>query len=214
VVELVRVPASELLRNPFNWRHHPREQREALEGILAEVGMAGAALARRLDDGRLELVDGELRADVAADDPIPVLVLDITEAEAKKLLAVHDPIGAMAETDGELLRELVEELDSEQPGLRDLLLELSGYENEKDEVLEELRNSAVPEMELQPYEHYDYVVFLFRNVLDFQSACEQLDLSSVQSSAMPGKRKIGLGRCLSGERLLALLDGQRGRRRR
>ncbi|HRR83147.1 MAG TPA: hypothetical protein P5118_23420, partial [Planctomycetota bacterium] len=60
VVELVRLPASELLRNPRNWRQHPREQREAMEGIFAEVGVAGAALARRLADGRIELIDGEL----------------------------------------------------------------------------------------------------------------------------------------------------------
>ena len=214
MVELVRLPASELLRNPRNWRQHPREQREAMEGIFAEVGVAGAALARRLADGRIELIDGELRADVAADEPIPVLILDVTEAEALKLLAVHDPIGAMAEANEPALRELLEELDTDQAGLRDLLVELSGYESESDEVLGELGESPVPEMDLQPYEHYDYVLFLFRNKLDFESACEQLALSTVQASAMAGKRKIGLGRCLAGDRLLALLNVQQRRGKR
>ena len=33
-----RVPASELRQNPHNWRQHPQEQREALRGVLAEIG--------------------------------------------------------------------------------------------------------------------------------------------------------------------------------
>lgn len=38
IVELVRVPASELVPNPKNWRTHPTAQADALKGVLAEVG--------------------------------------------------------------------------------------------------------------------------------------------------------------------------------
>ena len=61
IQEFTRVPASELAPSPRNWRTHPQEQREALRGVLTEIGFASAILARRRDDGRLEIIDGHLR---------------------------------------------------------------------------------------------------------------------------------------------------------
>jgi ParB-like chromosome segregation protein Spo0J len=58
IKELRHVPASDLRPNPKNWRTHPKAQQDALRGILAEVGMADACLARELDDGTLMLIDG------------------------------------------------------------------------------------------------------------------------------------------------------------
>jgi ParB-like chromosome segregation protein Spo0J len=91
VIEFIRVPASSLRPSPRNWRTHGTAQRDALKGILAEVGYAGAQLARRLPDGSLELIDGHLRAETVTDQPIPVLVTDVNEDEAAKLLATYDP---------------------------------------------------------------------------------------------------------------------------
>jgi hypothetical protein len=42
--------------------------------------------ARELPDGRLQLIDGHLRAETTLDDVVPVLVLDVIEEEADKLL--------------------------------------------------------------------------------------------------------------------------------
>ena len=63
IKELRRVRAGDLRPCPWNWREHPQEQREALEATLAEVGYAGAGLARELEDGSLELIDGHMRAE-------------------------------------------------------------------------------------------------------------------------------------------------------
>src|SRR5438034_2439194 len=95
VIELRRVPVGELRPNPKNWRRHPEVQRRALAAMLAEVGFAGAVLARQTPDG-LELIDGHLRTDMLSDQEIPVLVLDVDEAEAAKILASLDPLAAMA----------------------------------------------------------------------------------------------------------------------
>ena len=70
-----------------------------IEAILAEIGYADAVLARELPDGGLEIVDGHLRADLDPEQQVPVLVLDVTEAEASKLLAVLDPVAMMAQPD-------------------------------------------------------------------------------------------------------------------
>ena len=103
IKELRRVPASQLRPNPRNWRTHSEAQRNALQGVLAEVGYAGALLARELPDGSLELIDGHLRAETTPDMPVPVLVLDVNEEEAKLILATHDPLAGMAGVAAETL---------------------------------------------------------------------------------------------------------------
>lgn len=121
VKELRIVPASELLPNPKNWRTHPDAQKNALKGILAEVGMADACLARELPDGSLMLIDGHLRAETAADAKVPVLILDVTETEADKILATLDPLAAMADSDAAKLDELLRGVDTGSEALQQLI---------------------------------------------------------------------------------------------
>ena len=106
IKELRRVPASELLPNPKNWRTHPVAQQDALRGVLAEVGYADALIARETPEG-LMLVDGHLRAETTPDSDVPVLVLDINEAEADLILATLDPLAAMADADAAQLQALI-----------------------------------------------------------------------------------------------------------
>jgi len=97
--ELRRVKASELVSNPKNWRRHPKEQSAAMRGLLNEIGYAGALLARELPDGKLQLIDGHLRLETTPKATVPVLVLDVKEAEADKILLTFDPTSAMAQAD-------------------------------------------------------------------------------------------------------------------
>ncbi|HTQ40329.1 MAG TPA: hypothetical protein VMJ32_14990 [Pirellulales bacterium] len=107
IKELRRVPARDLRPNPKNWRIHPSTQQDALRGVLAEIGYAGALLARELNDGSLELIDGHLRAETTPDLPVPVLVLDLSSDEADKLLATYDPLSGMATVDADALQSLL-----------------------------------------------------------------------------------------------------------
>ena len=120
VKSLRMVPASDLRPNPKNWRTHPKAQQDALRGVLAEVGLADACLARELPDGSLMLIDGHLRAETLGDGDVPVLVLDVNEAEADKLLATLDPLAAMAETDAGKLDELLRTFNSSSEALQQL----------------------------------------------------------------------------------------------
>lgn len=121
IKELRRVKASELRPHANNWRSHPPEQQDALRGVLAEVGWADAALVRELPDGTYGLLDGHLRSDLAGDAKIPVLVLDVTEEEAAKILATHDPLASMAEADEQKLGELLAQIDTESEALQAML---------------------------------------------------------------------------------------------
>jgi ParB-like chromosome segregation protein Spo0J len=126
VKDFRRVKASELRPSPLNWRTHPPAQRDALQGLLAEVGFAGACLARELPDGSLELIDGHLRAETTPDMELPVVVLDVTEAEARKLLAAYDPIGAMAQPDAARLDAVLKEVQTGSQALAQMLTDLAG----------------------------------------------------------------------------------------
>ena len=128
IKELRRVKASDLIPNPKNWRTHPVEQQDALRGVLADVGYADALLARETAEG-LMLVDGHLRAETTPDAEVPVLVLDIDEAEADLMLATLDPLAAMAGRDEDRLGELLATVTSDNDTVNALLQAVAnGYE--------------------------------------------------------------------------------------
>ena len=150
IKELIYVKAKDLIPNPKNWRTHPDRQKDALKGVLAEIGYADALLARKTDDGKYMLIDGHLRAETTPDQDVPVLVVDLDEKEADKLLALLDPLSAMAGTDEELLRELTANLETQNEAVRNLVDSM--LENNA-EPLDDLENElktpdevAVPEL--------------------------------------------------------------------
>ena len=121
IKELRYVPSHELEKNPRNWRKHPKIQQDALTAMLAEVGYAGALIARELADGSLQLIDGHLRASLDGNQIVPVLVTDLNEVEADQLIATLDPIAAMAESDDKVLQELLDDL--KHSGIDELVVE-------------------------------------------------------------------------------------------
>ena len=149
VVELRRVRAKELVPNPKNWRRHPKVQANALRGLLKEIGIADALLVRELPDGRLQLIDGHLRADAMPDEEVPVLVLDLNEAEADKLLLTLDPLAAMASADGERLGALLDSVRTDDPAVQVLLDELRAQEGL---LLENLNDVADPDPQINKAE--------------------------------------------------------------
>jgi DNA modification methylase len=150
VKALRNVRAADLTPNPKNWRTHPKAQQDALRGILAEVGYADALLARELPDGSLVLVDGHLRAETTPEQEVPVLVLDINEAEADKLLLSLDPLAALAETNATALDALLREVDTGSEGLQQMYADLADaaelYQDGDKEIVED----EVPEPPVDP----------------------------------------------------------------
>ncbi|MGL4512314.1 MAG: ParB N-terminal domain-containing protein [Lacipirellulaceae bacterium] len=132
VKELRRVRAGDLRPHPKNWRTHSLHQRRVLRGLLDEVGMAGALLARELADGSLELVDGHLRAATAASAIVPVLVLDLDDAEAEKVLLTHDPLGALAGIDEGGLAGLLSSVATQSEPVGEMLAKLAREHTEGD----------------------------------------------------------------------------------
>src|SRR5215208_5632141 len=143
IKELRRVRAGELRPHPKNWRTHPEEQQNALRGILAEVGYVDALMVRELPDGSLQIVDGHLRAETTPDALVPVLVVDLDDKEADKVLATFDPLAAMAEPNEAQLEALLKGIETDSAALAAMLEQLAldsgcgnGGEIEEDEIPE------------------------------------------------------------------------------
>ena len=89
----------QLLANPHNWRTHPDIQANELEKILETVGWIQDVIINQRTG---HMVDGHLRAQLAMrrDEPeVPVTYIDISLEEELLMLAVYDPIGALATRD-------------------------------------------------------------------------------------------------------------------
>lgn len=114
---------------PWNWRDHPDNQRSAVVGSLEELGIYDAQLVREVGD-RFELIDGHLREDIYSqigpETLIPCIVTDLTEEEARKANATHDPLAALAESNADKLAELMHTLDVQSDDLRKMLDNLAG----------------------------------------------------------------------------------------
>jgi hypothetical protein len=106
IVRHIRIRAGDLVPHELNPRRHSSAQRAALEKLYEEIGFARSLLAYQLPDGRLKLIDGHLRADLAPDHEVDVEVLDVTDAEARALLLAIDPLAQLAGYDSEALDHL------------------------------------------------------------------------------------------------------------
>lgn len=156
IKELRRVPASSITANVKNWRTHPIDQRNALQSVLEDIGYAGALIARENDAGELILIDGHLRQEITGDEIVPVLVLDVTEDEADKLLATFDPLTEMAEFDAQQFKSLLDGLSTDNEQMAELFQKLSfdadrallGF-REQDEINPNESWQGMPEFEAE-----------------------------------------------------------------
>ena len=127
VVDFRRVRAEEIAVNPKNFRRHPNGQRDALRGILKQIGVAGALLTYHSErnGGQLTLIDGELRKTDNPNLEWPVIVTDLKDEEADLLLATHDPLAAMAETDKDALDLLLRDVSTGDADIQQMLSKLA-----------------------------------------------------------------------------------------
>ena len=201
------IEAGSLTENPLNWRRHSQEQLQSLRELLDDpaVGWAGACLYNERT-GRL--IDGHARREVVdPKTPVPVLVGSWSEEAEAKILATLDPVGAMATGDAAAYEALIARVQADGLWVRDLLHQTAaGLEAteaaEEAELPGDDQAAGLPAMECQPFEHYDYIMLMFRHEQDFQRACEVLGIKKVEVTYPGGLKKIGLGRVVDGAKAI------------
>ncbi len=155
-----KVPAAALKPNVLNYRTHPEEQAQALQGSFTSLGVARSVLAHVSDADRREalgddasdnprvatldalergaaltLIDGHLRVEQlkAQNLPVEVEILDVNDEEARLLLATLDPLAALAGHDAGKLDELLAELGPQQEALQRVIDELAASARQAEE---------------------------------------------------------------------------------
>lgn len=210
IKELRRVPANQLRPHPGNWRTHPARQADALRGVLAEIGIANAVLARECEDGGLMLVDGHLRAETLGTETIPVLVLDVSEEEAAKLLLTLDPLAAMAESDQDAIRELLEQVETENAAVRELMEGLIAEEEEEKTKDGDAERKEIEKLDqaLQLEPGREYVVLVCESEEDWEEMRRDLKLGLVRRG---GYRKGSPFESVGTQRVKTWADFKAGR---
>ncbi|MFM8400734.1 MAG: hypothetical protein ACKOAH_23150, partial [Pirellula sp.] len=95
VVEMVNVKASDLVLNDHNPSVQSDQQKIIMEEMLESTGFVGAIKGRRVGE-KIEILDGHLRAQLAGDEIVPVLILDLNDQEADIFMLTYDPVAAGA----------------------------------------------------------------------------------------------------------------------
>lgn len=119
------VPPDQLLANPANYRRHPARQREALRGSLDALGVVAPVIVNRTTGF---VLDGHARVEEylsAGVQTVPVAYVELSEEEERLALLALDPISALAITDGQALQALLDEVETDNAGLADLLADLA-----------------------------------------------------------------------------------------
>ena len=125
IVDRGEADPADLVLNPKNWRGHPAAQRDALAGLLDQVGWVQDVVVNRRT-GRL--VDGHLRVELArarSETSVPVVYVDLSEEEEALVLASLDPLAAMATANHEKLVSLLGEAKANDAALQSLLSDLA-----------------------------------------------------------------------------------------
>jgi len=163
--------------------------------IIAGNGVREGAKIAGIKKVRIVDADGETL--------IAVRRTGLTPKEKKRMALMNNRTGELAEWDADVLREMAA---SEQKLLDGLFTSSEWAEVVSQIEAADAGQPEIAEMELLPYEYYDYLVLFFRNQLDFLKALDKLKVGKVGFKVGGKKtRKIGLGRVLDGPTVIAQL---------
>lgn len=129
------MPAGQFLANPLNWRLHPEFQQEALSGVLDEVGWVDEVTINKRTG---QVVDGHLRVTLALreseSEPVPYREVDLSPEEEAEVLATKDPIAALAGSDPAQFAGVLEQFNTGDAALQQMIDEMS-FDQEMKELL-------------------------------------------------------------------------------
>jgi hypothetical protein len=106
---------SSLVDHPLNWRAHPEDQWAALEAALGRTGYLKPVVVQA-ETG--VILDGHLRVALAREHAIPtipVVEVDVTDEEARLILAGLDRTTEYATTDADKFRALLQTVATDRP---------------------------------------------------------------------------------------------------
>lgn len=136
-------PAQDFRFNPLAFRAHSESQRNALNEILETIGWIQSVIVSKQTGN---LIDGHARIEEALkkdeNTPVPFIEVDLTVEEERRMLALFDPLGAMATVNAERFTELSNFLELDSAALLEVVAGLSRTNLVEVAELPRLDNSA------------------------------------------------------------------------
>ena len=192
---------------PNSWNPNMTSKRvdEAIRESIGTYGMVDPITCRRHPelDGALQIIDGEHRLEACKEmgfKTVPVVVLDINDANAKKLTIIANETRGRAEKTSlsQLVAEIAEELDADQ-----LMLGLPYYEDELENMIGEGVTArdvspdkeweGMPEFDQKDEQSYRHVIVHFEtpdDAAEFFSIIGQSDTGKTKSIWFPEQQRM------------------------
>lgn len=171
-----RVPAGQLLANPFNHRRHPQQQRNVIEGSIREIGFVKSVLVNKTTG---HVIDGHERIMQALqhgeETLIDVEYVELSEEKEKLALLILDKSSELATVDDSAFEALLAEVQTGEQAIADMLTKWSDdlgildgvgdHQTPQTDGTDDIQMSGVRMVQLFLDES---------NILEFQEACTRL----------------------------------------
>lgn len=202
---------STLKPHPKNPNRHSAAQVAAIAAVIQGNGWR-APITVSARSGLI--VRGHGRLEAALLMGVPEVPVDEQEygSEAEELadMVADNHLSELAEADKGQLLAVLKELQAVGHDIG-----LAGFSEEDFAALTSVEDAVedlpqVPAMEIQAFEHYDYLVFMFRDIRDWLRVIQLVGVTKVNYSISRKTAKIGIGRVIDGKRLLGRLENPDG----
>lgn len=191
-------PASQFQANPLNWRQHPPEQRTLLNSVLKEIGWVQNVVENvttgNLLDGHERVWQGLQNGDAE----VPYVQVDLSPDEEKTMLALLDPISAMAYTDKDNLKSLLEGVTAMDVNITKFLSEMAEKEGIIPSDFDPMKEwQGMPEFEQNTVDAFQTIIIRFKeekDIVDFSNLIKQNITPQTKSLWFPKQDWDQLGR--------------------
>jgi hypothetical protein len=197
--KLVSLADLETRRHHKNPNTHSAAQIAAIAAVLDGNGWRQSIVV----SNRSGLMTRGLLGYAAA--PVDFQDYESEEAEIADMIA-DNRLSELSDMDEDQLLKVLSELKASGHDIA-----LTGFTEEDLAKLTDLAEETekletIPQMELQAFEHYDYLMFMFQDIRDWLRVIQLLNVTKVNFSISRKTEKIGIGRVINGKRLLERLD--------
>lgn len=197
-MEIVNIDVNDLI--PYE--NNPRINDAAVKYVAESISEFGFRVPIVIDSENV-IIAGHTRLKAAKKiglKSVPCLVADdLSEEQVSAFRLADNKVSEKSDWDFSLL-------DLEIMSLSEIDMSKFGFDDIEESLSEDpvQKNINLDEMELKAFEHYDYIVFVFKNQMDWLNAVSHFKIKKVKTGY--GKtKKTGIGRVLDGKRLLELL---------
>lgn len=194
-------------RNPKNPNSHPTSQISAIATVISGNGWR-APITISARSGLITRGHGRLEAALLLGCSVVPVDYQPYASEAAELadMVADNHLAELSETDDKALENVLKELqaaghDLELAGFSDgELARMAAVEDET------ASGEGIEKMEMQAFEHHDYLVFMFDDLRDWLRVLQVVGVKRVDYTIGRKYPKIGIGRVLNGKRLLKRFD--------